>query len=374
MALAGRSARRGAAGTRWIAVGLVITLFVLLIDASINSRSTGPVQQLAAGAWFDRALPIITTSTEEGQTVASIWTNGLSTPAASLASEINGVVTGSATAYAQAIRLRPPTNLSGQAGLLVACLLARSQGAEALKQAFQETLGAAYPAATTTGSKKAATTTTTTTVPAAAGDPLAAPVQALSTAAARMEIGDQAYQLFASDVPASLGLKIPASVWLASSAPYQAQTAQVFLTSLQSSVSTTPVYAVKVYALSTDPPPVNMQGTTAVLPVVSDITLTLVVANVGNQPEDNLTVVAALSPVGGGAGSVRDFVNLEPGQAHTIANFGPLNPPQGVPVTLTVTVTSPDSPQTATVTVPYVFEMGASPPPTTVATGSPPTT
>src|SRR5581483_5262393 len=119
MALAGRSARRGAQGTRWVAIGLVITLFVLLIDASLNSRSVSTGQQLSAGAWWDRALPIVTSSTAEGQQVAAIWTRGLQTPAAALGNEINQIVAGSAQAYAQAVKIRPPVELTGQAGLLV---------------------------------------------------------------------------------------------------------------------------------------------------------------------------------------------------------------------------------------------------------------
>jgi len=52
MALAGRSSRRGA-GARWLAIGIVVTLLVLLIDASLHSRSQSPGQQLAAGTWVD---------------------------------------------------------------------------------------------------------------------------------------------------------------------------------------------------------------------------------------------------------------------------------------------------------------------------------
>src|SRR6202522_2645003 len=35
MALASRAARRGGAGRRWLLIGVVVTLFVLLIDASL---------------------------------------------------------------------------------------------------------------------------------------------------------------------------------------------------------------------------------------------------------------------------------------------------------------------------------------------------
>ncbi len=77
MALAGRSARRGGGGSRWLFIGIALTLLVLLVDASLHSRSSGPGQQLAAGAWVDRALPIIATSNAEGKELAGLWAHGV---------------------------------------------------------------------------------------------------------------------------------------------------------------------------------------------------------------------------------------------------------------------------------------------------------
>src|ERR1700733_2061269 len=120
MALASRSARRGGAGRRWVVIGVVISLFILLIDASLQSRSPGPEQQLAAGAWIDRVLPIVTTSTEEGQQLAAIWAKGLQTPATSLSAQLDEIATGAAQAYKQVVALRPPATVAGSAGLLEA--------------------------------------------------------------------------------------------------------------------------------------------------------------------------------------------------------------------------------------------------------------
>src|SRR5579862_9776429 len=118
MALPGRSGRRGGAGFRWIAAGVVITLLVLLIDASINSRSPGPQQSLATGTWVDRVLPVIASSNAEGQVLASVWTDGLKTPAPAVASQVQQVAAGAAHDYSTVVNLRPPTNLGGPAGLL----------------------------------------------------------------------------------------------------------------------------------------------------------------------------------------------------------------------------------------------------------------
>jgi hypothetical protein len=193
-------------------------------------------------------------------------------------------------------------------------------------------------------------------------------VAAIQTAGDRMQVGDQAYLLFSSTMPAQLGIKLPPSVWLNNLAPYQPQTVQVFLASLQSAVDTAPVHRVRIYSLSTTPNPVSTQGSTQILPDAASLDVTIVVANTGNQPESNLTVTAAISPTGRGASSVRDFLNLQPGQAHAIVDLGPLGPPQGVPMTLTVTVAPAPGSVTPVATLSLLLEMPAPPPPSTTTT------
>jgi hypothetical protein len=352
MALAGRSARRGT-GARWLFVGIVITLVVLLVDASLHSRSTGPGQQLASGAWVDRVLPVIAASNTEAVQLNELWSSGLSMKPAQVTTLVDQVATGASGGYKQVVALRPPANLAGSAGLLEACLLARSQAATIIQGAVSEALNSAPPA-----------------------PQLATQFQ---TAGNDLQVADQAYQLFASTLP-KIGVTMPASQWLGAGAPYQPQSAQVFLASLHSSASNTPLHQVTVYAVTTTPSPVSSQGSTEVLPDARAITVTIVVADTGNQPERNLTVTASIDQSSGGA-SARDFVDLLPGQAHTIENLGPLNPLQGVPVTLTVTVTpaagTPAAGATGAGTVApvatktVVFTMPAPPPSTTTTTTVP---
>jgi hypothetical protein len=321
MALASRSARRSDAGRRWLLIGVVVTLLVLLIDAALQSRSTGPGQQLAAGAWVDRVLPIVTTSTAEGQQIAGIWNNGLQTPPSSLTAQLDQVAAGSAHAYQQVVALHPPANVAGAAGLLEASLLTRSQAASALRAALQPVLQ---------GGSGAPTTTATTSGP----DPV---VTAIQTAGNDLQIGDQAYQLFLHSLP-KLGVTMPASVWAGDPSPYQTAKAELFVTSLRNALQGTPVHQLKIYSVALTPSPVSLRGETQILPSSPTMAVTVVVADVGNQPEKNLTVTAAISS-GGNSSSVRDFVDLSAGQAHAIPEMGPLSPPQGVPVTMTITVT-----------------------------------
>ncbi|HET9078557.1 MAG TPA: hypothetical protein VFN68_16595 [Acidimicrobiales bacterium] len=365
---------------------MALTLLILLIDASLKSRSPAPRQQLAAGTWVDRVLPVISRSTEEGQAVAGIWANGLKTPAPALASTINSVASEAAQNYQTVVKLRPPDSLLGPAGLLEAALLARSEAAANLQKALVATLGSAAaagpssppsgaspPAPTTSttaaGGRAGSTTTTPTTAPPV-GAPPASQVPVIAKAGSDIQVGDSAYSLFVGSIPPSLGIHMPASTWATDLNPYTPQAAQVFLSSLQSAVVTSPVHQVKVLAVSLKPSPVSTNGAVQVLPDSSAVTVTIVVADTGNQPESNLTVTAAISPAGRGTSSVRDFVNLQPGQAYTISGLGPLNPPQGPTVTLTVSVTPAAGSSTPPVTSTVNFSMPAPPPPTTTTTST----
>lgn len=328
-----------------MATGIVITLLVLLIDASLHSRSPGPEQQLAAGEWIDRVLPVVSESNTEGLRVQQLWSNALKMKAASVTSEVDQIAAGAAKAYRTVVALRPPEQLAGAAGLLEACLLARSQAASALQSAFHLVLS------TSSGSGNPATSVAT------AGDDL--------------QVSDQAYRLFLSSLP-RMSVTMPPSAWLSAPGPYQAANAEVFLASLHNAGNTSAVHQVTIYAVSTTPSPVTTQGGTQVLPDAKAITVTIVVADTGNQDEANLTVTADISPTAGAA-TAKDFVNLVPGEAHTILNLGPLDPPQGVPVTLLITVTPPAGSQTPVATKTVLFSMPAPPPPSTT-TSAPPTT
>ena len=380
MALASRNARRGGAGFRWLAVGVALTLLILLIDASLKSRSPTPRQQLAAGEWVDRVLPVIASSTAQGREIAGIWAGGLKTPAPTLVSSINSVAAGAAKNYRTVVALHPPDSLLGPAGLLEAALLARSQAATSLQKALVATLGSAANAApatpptsstsstTSATTRSGAATTTTSTTVAPVGVPPATVVPDVTRAGAEIQVGDSAYSLFLGSIPASVGVRMPASAWAGDMTPYTAQAAQVFLASLQTAVVTTPVHQVKIYAISLNPSPVSTSGSTQVLPDATAVTVTIVLADTGNQPENNLTVTASIGPAASGTSSVRDFVNLAIGQAYTISGLGPLNPPQGPPVTLTVTVTPPAGSPTPPVTSTVTFSMPAPAPPTTTTT------
>ena len=203
-------------------------------------------------------------------------------------------------------------------------------------------------------------------------------MKAIEAAGNDIQISDRAYQLFLNNLP-KLGVALPASAWGTNATPYQPDAAQLFLTSLQNNLQATPIHQLEIYSVALTPAPVSLQGQTQVLPASSALGVTVVVADTGNQPEQGATVTAAIA-AGGSSSSVRDFVDLTPGQARTISEMGPLNPPQGVPVTLTVTVTPASGSAVTAATKALTFVMpapsssGTSPPSSTSSSGSTTTT
>jgi hypothetical protein len=256
--------------------------------------------------------------------------------------------------------------MGGPAGLLEASLLARSRAASTVEKVLLATIGAAA------GPSKPGAPADSTPASPSAEAPL------LAQAASDIAVGDQAYALFLSTFPASAGVKMPPSTWGSDLKPYQTQQAQIFLAALQSAVTTSPLYQLSIFSVSTNPSPITTKGSTLVLPDSSAISVDLVVANTGNQPASHVTVTATISPAGSGSSTAKDFVNLAVGQAYAISSLGPLSAPQGTAVTLSVTadVTPPSQPGSAgtqaaavkSATTTLDLEMPAPPPPTTTTT------
>jgi hypothetical protein len=184
-------------------------------------------------------------------------------------------------------------------------------------------------------------------------------MQAVQSAASDIQIGDQAYQLFLRTMPSNVGVKMPNSVWLTSPGQYQPQTTRVFLDSLQSVMQTQPVHQVEIYSLTTSPAPVARSGDVLVLPDAVEISVTMVLADTGNQAENGMTVTASLSTAGNGPSSAQDVVDLSPGQAQGIVGLGPIAPPQGRPVTLYIHVAPPAGSAMSPIDQSLVVEMPA---------------
>lgn len=341
MALAGRSSRSGG-GRRLLIVALIVTIVVVLIDASLKSRSPAPVQTLNGQAWIDRVLPVIADSTAQGQEISQIRMHGLGMSASSISGQLSQTAAAAQRDYQTVLGLKAPASAGGAPGLLEACLLVRAEAARTTASAMDAVL---------TGS-----------TPSSATDPH---VQALATAAQDMQIADRAYQLFSNNVPKALGVTMPPSTWISDSSVWAPAGVQVFLVALRNGTSLAPVHQISIQAVSTNPPPVGTSNGVQQIAPTRGFTVSIVVADTGNQPERNVTITAVVSPAAPNQTSqVRDFANLTPGMSYA-TTIGPVVPVSGVPATLTVTVSPPAGSTTPPATTTIQLEVAAPPPSTT---------
>jgi hypothetical protein len=353
MALAGRSPRRAGGGRKILIVAVLVTLVVLLIDASIKSRSPGPVRQLAAQAWIDRALPLIRDSTEQGAEIDALASNGLSMTAATITTAAARPAAAAAATYKQAVKLDPPAEVSTAAGLLDAALLVRSQAATTVAKVMKTAL--AGPATAAAASASSAS---------------------LAASASSFGFADKAYVLFTQNLP-DLGVKPPASVWASDPALFENPRLTTYLQALRNATNLTPTHQVQVVSLTTDPGAETVAGTLQVLPLQSSISVGVVVGNTGNQTETNLTVTASISPAVK-APSAREYITSLAAGTDQALNIGDLYPVPGTPVTLTVTVMGEAASGLTPATQTLTFEMPKAgqtiPTTTTTTTTVPPTT
>ena len=306
-----RSTRRR--GRPWLFLAVLATFLVLLVNAALSARSPTPVREQAEQSYLDEALPAIQQSTQEGLDLAAVRTQAAGLSPGTVVSQLNGVVSQSEQTFATVQKLNPPTALRTAHDLLVAALDLRVLGARAFVQAI--------------GTVRSAQ-------PAAVG------VQALISAGLDFQAADRAYSLFQQAMP-SVNPPLPASQWVPDDSVFSDATLSVFVATLRSAGSLTPIQDVSVVAVTTNPQPVNVQNGVEMMPVAKNLDLQIVVADIGNQAEKNLTVTATIVPaLFGPMQSVRNFVNLTPGQSVTV-DLGGLRVLAGQATTLTASIQMP---------------------------------
>jgi hypothetical protein len=345
MALAGRS-RRGS-GRRWVVVALVLTLLVLLVDASIKSRSQSPVREISGQAWMDRVVTLVTESNVVAKDLTSLRTDSSTTGSAALRSDLTTMDNQSEAVYKAFLKLNPPTDLAGPSGLLETCFYLRQKATTTLVDAVTDQLQAP------------------------SGSSAVVAAQQMQSAVSELEVADNAYTLFAKRLPASIG-RATASMWVPEPSLYTQDKLEVWLTALHNRISLTPVHAIEIVALSTSPSPLGTSGGVETLPA-GPLSVQVVVGNTGNQLATDLRVAATVSASSGQA-AASDVVDQLTAGGDTTLHLGPLGPRVGVTVTLTVTVTPPTGSGTTAVTKTLQFVMPSSTSSTTTTTSTTSTT
>lgn len=310
MALAPRRRRRRR--PRWVLVGILLSVTVLLVNAAF-SGSESPSRRLAELAYLDKVRPQIDLSSEQGASIGQVRSDAGRLGRQGTSRRMARVTREADLVLAAVRRTKPPPTLATAHSILVATVAIRSRVAggvaDGLSAAFTD--GPPDPA-----------------------------VEALVKAGEEMLAADRTYQVFVDAFPRPEGVTaplLPASAWAAEPALWSRPELAAFVGSIRSSATPSPVHDVGVLTVATDPAAVATEGNASVLPLVGSLRLEVVVANTGNAPEKAVPVVATLIGPAGEVDTARDFVDLAPGQRRAVA-LGGLRPVPGGPSTLTVII------------------------------------
>jgi hypothetical protein len=314
MAMPPRSSKGRGGSQRWLVVPFVLTLVVLLVDASMHARSDRPAATLDSQAWVDKVLPAIAQSSAQGSELAQVSSGTIASGGSTaVASELSGIAAATASTYRTVLADVAPSEVAPAAGLLQACLSARQQGAAQMSSAVKDLLG---------------------------GDGPSSAVTQMMSAVSDFRVSDSAYQLFTQDLP-KLGVVVPPSAWTAAAGTYQATELTAFANRLLVGVTRSEPHKLHIDAITTDPPALRVQGNLQVLSPATTVSVTAVVADLGQSAEQGVKVSATISPAHGAPSQqVTVSVDLSPGQALAVTLTG-LRLAPSTPTNLTIGALEP---------------------------------
>ena len=308
----GSRRRRRRNRSRWVLVGILLSLVTLSVSVVSSAQSDGSGRRFSELAYVDEMRPMIERSSSHGAELAQVRAQGLRLGREAVRRQLGRASQGARAVLSEAEQVEAPKSLTTAHSVLVATLAVRVRAATAVESAVTQ----AY-----------------------SGGPPGPAVEALGRAGEDMMASDRTYQVFVESVAAARGGPpvLPASRWLADARAWDRSELAVFFASLRSSATSTAVHDLAVLVVTTKPPAVGSEGPATVLPVVRAFQLEVVAANIGNAAERDVPVVATLTGVGGASESARGVVDLDPGQRRSLTLNGLRTVPPG-PGTLRVVV------------------------------------
>jgi hypothetical protein len=286
-----------------LAVGVTVVAVVSTVAGGSGRRDR------ARRAWLDGVRPVVERSNELGAEVADLRGRVATLDRPTLSRRLARMAAEARAIRADAAAVGHPGALDTARSLLVAALAVRERAVAALRPAFDAALGAG---------------------------PTPQAAAALAAVGADLVVADRDYELFVAALPAADRAAAIPSRWIADPAPWQRPELDAFVATLRSSASLIPVHDLAVVSITTDPPAVGREGDADVLPAVRTLRVQVVVANVGNERERRVPVVATVTLPDGSRDTARQFVDLDAGQ-RLVVRLGGLRVATGAPVSLVVT-------------------------------------
>ena len=291
----------------------LLTLVVLAVNTAMSARSPGPSRKLAQLAYLDRVRPQVQSSTEQAGDVAEVRERAATLGRDGITLRMVRVAREAAQVEAAVVDVSAPPSLRVAHSLLVSTAAMRARATTTMRDAMTIVLGTGPPDTA---------------------------VKALTDVGADLLTADRAYRTFLDSLPPALRAQsaMPPSQWVPDPQMWQQNDVAGFIGALRSSATLAPMHDLSVLSVTTEPAPVGTDGQTAVLSATTRITVHVVLADAGNEPEHRVTVTAQLGGTAGRSPEVAEtVVDLAAGQ-RLATTVGTLHPRAGTVYTLTVRV------------------------------------
>lgn len=293
-----------------LAAGLV-TAVVLIAQGSASSR---PNANEAVQAYLDQVRSGVEQLTAQGADFADVRANAASLGRDGIDRRLDRLGHEVGTTLSSIDTVTPPPSLRVAQAYLVAALGVRAK-------AMKEARGAMDAALTTEA------------VPdQGVGDA----VVKLATVGQDLGLGDRAFALFMGSLPPNSG--VSGGPWVTQPTAWTPVLLTAFVDRLRSSASAKAVHDLAMLTFQTDPSAVMVAADgTQTIPASHQTSVSMVIQNVGNQPETNVMVNVVLTRSSGPPLKLRDFIDLAPGQTKALT-LRPLPTDPGMSGTLSVMV------------------------------------
>lgn len=298
MVLPGRPRRRRK--SRLILLALILSAVVLLVNGLVSAGDSGQKRRLDQLAYLDEVRPHIEASNSQGGELVQLLEDVQGLDRAAIDRQLSRLQRDSEQLVSQVESSEPPETLRRAHHLLVATLTIRAGSVRELREAVTSALSDEAPenVEDTLGS---------------AGDDLGT--------------SDRTYALFVKAIPGAIrkDAQLPASEWVANPDEWSSGAMAAFVKSLRAGESTKAVHDLSIVLVKTNPESVGSDAEDPelqILPVAGSLEVTVVVANVGNESESQVTLVVGVESADGSTDEAREFIDLAPGQRRAITFKG----------------------------------------------------
>jgi hypothetical protein len=289
MVVADRRPRRSRP-LRLLGFAVLLTAAVLIVNAIARNTGGGPDPRVT---YLDTVRPIALRSAENGADL-----NDLKMRAGDVADDALerrlAAVKKEARAVADAVNaVEAPDAITADHGLLVTVTEVRADAVARFEEVLREAVRPGADAADA--------------------------VEGLVAVGNELVVADRAYALFVKRAAEDTQPSMPPNVWVNTPEEWARPELAAFLATLRAGQALAPIADVGIITFTTDPDAVGIDGDALVLPATREgLGLSVVVVNMGNQRQRQVTVEIAVTAVDGTTDTARNFVDLQPGQRATV--------------------------------------------------------